>query len=140
MSRSLSVEVVTPAATIFQGEAEMVVAMTTDGEVGILPLHVPIVAELAPGELRLKQGTVEDTQVFATYGGYLQCADDHMIILTDNAINAKAIDVAALEAEKASLEERIKALPADAFDERAELEHELVWTSNCVKVGKKNTK
>lgn len=140
MSRSLSVEVVTPAATIFKGEAEMVVAMTTDGEVGILPLHVPIVAELAPGELRLKQGAVENTQVFATYGGYLQCADDHMIILTDNAIDAKSIDVAALEAEKASLEERINALPSDALDERAELEHELVWTSNCIKVGKKHTK
>lgn len=139
MSRSLSVEVVTPSATLYKGEAEMVVAMTTDGEIGVLPLHVPIVAELAPGELRLKQGSAEDTKYFATYGGYLQCADDRMIILTDNAVDATQIDVAALEEEVQSLKSRIDALPKDALDERAELEHELDWTSNCVKVGKRHS-
>lgn len=140
MSRTLSVEVVTPAATIYKGEAEMVVAMTTDGEVGILPLHEPIVAELAPGELRLKQDTAENTQVFATYGGYLQCAEDRMIVLTDNAVDAKSLDSSALEAEVASLEARIAALPEDAVDERTKLQHELEWTSNCIKVAKKHHK
>ena len=139
MSRSLSVEVVTPSATLYKGEVEMVVAMTTEGEVGILPLHVPIVAELAPGELRLKKGSAEDTQYFATYGGYLQCADDRMIVLTDNAVDARNIDVASLEQEATSLAERIKALPSDALDERAELERELEWTQNCIKVGKRHT-
>jgi len=140
MVRSLTVEVVTPSATVYKGEVEMVVATTTGGEVGILPLHAPIVAELAAGELRLKKGTAEETEVFATYGGYLQCAEDHMIVLTDNAVNIKDVDIAELERSLKSLDDRIKALPKSAVDELNGLTRELEWTTNTYMIAKRHKK
>ncbi|MBK5211689.1 MAG: ATP synthase F1 subunit epsilon [Coriobacteriia bacterium] len=140
MARSLTVEVVTPSATVYKGEVEMVVATTTGGEVGILPLHAPIVAELATGELRLKKGTAEETEVFATYGGYIQCADDRMIVLTDNAVNVKDVDINELEGLLKSLEDRIKSLPESAVDERGGLTREFEWTTNMCMIAKRHKK
>lgn len=140
MVRSLTVEVVTPSATVYKGEVEMVVATTTGGEVGILPLHAPIVAELAAGELRLKKGAAEETEVFATYGGYLQCAEDHMIVLTDNAVDIKNVDIAELERSLKSLDDRIKALPKGAVDELNGLTRELEWTTNTFMIAKRHKK
>lgn len=134
MARTLLVEVVTPSAVVFKDEVEMVVATTTEGEIGIMPLHAPIVAELAAGELRLKKGSdAASTIFFATFGGYLQFADDRMIILADNAINVSEVDVPEVESSL----ERLKARVADAADGQDEevdvdaLEREIEWLENC---------
>ena len=140
MASTLLVEVVTPEATVFNGEAEMLIATTTTGEIGILPLHAPIVAELAAGELRLKMGAVDEVVVFATYGGYLQFAEDRAIILTDLAVDVRHADVVALEAEILALEARIKNTPADAVDELAAHNREMEWLKNCVCVAKRHKK
>lgn len=138
MARTMSVEVVTPAASIYNGEAEMVVATTTGGEVGILPLHIPIVAELAAGEIRLKNGGGDNDKVFATYGGYLQFAEDRMIVLTDNAVDVTEIDTAELESTVEGLNKRLESLAEDAIDDRAAIEHELAWTQSCIKTAKRH--
>lgn len=131
MARTLYVEVVTPSAVVFNDEVEMVVATTTEGEVGILPLHAPIVAELAPGELRLRKGATPDTAIFfATYGGYLQFADDRMIVLADNAINVAEVDVSEVESSLARLTARLDASEDDSADRDA-LEREIEWLENC---------
>lgn len=141
MTRTLLVEVVSPEANLFKGEATLVVATTTAGEVGILPLHAPIVAELAVGELRLKMGNnPEDTEVFSVYGGYLQCAEDHMVVIADLAINAKSADITALEDDLESAKARINDVPKDAIDELAALEREVRWVTNCIKVAKRHQK
>jgi F-type H+-transporting ATPase subunit epsilon len=85
MARSLLVEVITPDATIFSGEVELVVASEPDGEIGILPLHAPLVAQLGEGQLRLKRVGVDAPEIYLTKGGYLQVAEDKAIILTDSA-------------------------------------------------------
>jgi len=85
MARTLQVEVVTPDEKIFDGEVKSIVVTAPDGEVGILPMHAPLIAELGEGALRLTR--VEDGVVvqFMTKGGYLQIAEDRAIILTDSA-------------------------------------------------------
>lgn len=138
MARTLAVEVVTPSAVVYRDEVEMVIATTTTGEIGIYPLHAPIVAELAVGEIRLKKGSAENAVVFATYGGYLQFADDRMIILADNAINVAEMDAVELEARLAELTTRLAAVPADDIDARAEIEREIEWAKNCCHLCKRH--
>lgn len=144
MTRTLLVQVVTPETTLFDGEVEMVIASTTRGEVGILPLHAPIVAELAPGEIRLKRGpSADNTLIYSVYGGYLQCAEDKMIVLAEGAVDLSAVDSAALTADidaiKAKVAEAAEAADADA-DEIAELNRELAWAENALAVGARRKK
>jgi F-type H+-transporting ATPase subunit epsilon len=91
MARTLLVEVVTPERILYTNEVELVVAPTIDGEVGILPLHSPLVGALKPGEVRVKIG--DTTEWFAISGGYIQVHEDKVIILADNAAEASQIDV-----------------------------------------------
>lgn len=143
MARTLLVQVVTPETTLFSGEVEMVIATTTRGEVGILPLHAPIVAELAPGEIRLKRGaTPESTLIYSVYGGYLQCAEDKMIVLAEGAVDLGELDSTALAADIESLKERIDAAAEniEEADEVAELNRELVWAENALAVGSRRKK
>lgn len=140
MARTLQVEVVTPSAVVFKDEVEMVVATTTEGEVGILPLHAPIVAELAPGELRLRKGAGPETTIFfATFGGYLQFADDRMIILADNAINVADVDVPQVESSLERLTARLaQAKDSDEGDADA-LAREIEWLENCCVVANRRS-
>lgn len=143
MARTLLVQVVSPEATLFEGEVEMVVASTTNGEIGVLAMHAPIVAELAPGALRLKKavgGSAEDVTVFSVYAGYLQFAEDKMIVLADGAVNIGHVDLDDLKADIESLKQRLAALPESASDERGELERELAWAENTLAVSGKHRK
>ena len=73
----------------------MVVASTPDGEIGILPLHAPIVTTLAPGEVRLRFGDgAADWEFFSISGGYLQVHEDKVIVLADAAVAVSQIDAA----------------------------------------------
>ena len=77
----LKVSVISPEATLFEGEVESLVAPAFDGEVGILPRHAPMVTLLGTGELRLGAGGAR----FKVAGGFLQVADDHVRIVTEHA-------------------------------------------------------
>lgn len=139
MERTLLVEVVSPEANLYKGEATMVVATTTAGELGILPLHAPLVAELAPGELRLKHGDdLSNMDVFSVFGGYLSVAEDHLIVLADLAINMRDAQTDKLEANIESAKVRLGDLPKDADDDRAALDHEIEWLINCLTVAKRH--
>ncbi len=76
MARTLLVEIVTPERIVYTNEVEMVIAPTIDGEIGILPLHIPLVTVLAPGELRVRHNEGKDVEWFAVSGGYLQVHED----------------------------------------------------------------
>lgn len=139
MTRTLLVEVVSPEANLYKGEVNMVVAPTTGGEIGILPLHAPIVAELAAGELRLKKGASNDeVEVFSVFGGYLQCAEDRIVVLADLAINAKSCNISKLEEELAAAKVRFDDTPVDSVDERAAIEREIAWISGTIKVASRH--
>jgi F-type H+-transporting ATPase subunit epsilon len=132
MARTLIAEIVTPEKIVYTNEVEMVVAPTIDGEVGILPLHAPLVGVLQPGEVRVKFG--DTTEWFAVSGGYIQVHEDKVIVLADDAEIASQIDVERARQAKALAEQRLGELSADA-EERDALERDLQWCETCIAVG-----
>jgi len=138
MERTLLVELVSPDANLYKGEATSVIVTTKLGELGIYPLHISMVAELAPGEMRIKHGdNVADMDIFSIYGGYMSVAEDHMLVLADNAIDVTKADSNKIEADIESAALRLAELPEDAVDERLAVEHEIDWLKNCLTVAKR---
>ena len=87
----LSVELVTAERRVVaEDDVDMVVAPASEGDVGILPRHAPLLATLRPGRLRIKKGGGE-TEMAVT-GGFLQVNRDRVIILADAAERAEEID------------------------------------------------
>ncbi len=83
MADRLTVSVISPERTLYEGEADLVVAPAWDGEVGILRRHAPMLALLGQGDLRIRLGTRE--QSFYVAGGFLQVADDRVTVLSERA-------------------------------------------------------
>jgi F-type H+-transporting ATPase subunit epsilon len=82
----LTVSVISPERTLFEGQASQVVAPAYDGEVGILTGHAPMMALLGVGTLRVSSGGGE--QRFAIEGGFLQVVDNNVRVVTEKAAAA----------------------------------------------------
>ena len=127
MERTLLCEIVTPERIVYTNEVKMVIAPTIDGEVGILPLHAPLVSALRPGEIRVRHAD-DEVEWFAVSGGYIQVHEDKVIILADHAAAASQIDI---ERERRALElakQRMDELPHEAPEaEINACELELKW-------------
>jgi F-type H+-transporting ATPase subunit epsilon len=82
----LTVSVISPERTIFEGEADMVVAPAWDGEIGVLRGHAPMLVLLGAGDLRVTSGGAE--QRFHVAGGFMQVADDIVTVLSESAAAA----------------------------------------------------
>ena len=96
-------KLVTPAKLIFKGDAELVIAVTTEGEEGILPRHAPFLAALKPGVLRanIVQDGASRRLELATGEGFMQALPDRVTVLTDEAVTFEEVDVAQTRAELA---------------------------------------
>lgn len=79
----LNVSLVSPERTLFEGEADSLVAPAFDGQVGIMSMHAPMLTLLASGELRLN--TAGGERKFTVFGGFLEVADDRVRIVTEKA-------------------------------------------------------
>lgn len=90
---TMQVELVSAERRLWSGEAEMVVARTTEGEIGILPGHAPMLGELGSGVLRIIRGA-EDEVVAAIHGGFLSVAASGVSVLADIAEMGPDIDKA----------------------------------------------
>ncbi len=86
MSDALKVSVISPERVLFEGSARGVIAPAFDGEVGILPLHAPLMTLLGKGLLRID--TAEGEQRYAVDGGFLQVVDDLVRVVTERATAA----------------------------------------------------
>ena len=118
MARTLLAEIVTPERILYTNEAQFVAAKTTDGDVGILPLHAPLVATLDAGEVRVQIGpTSADWEWFAVSGGYLQVHEDKVIILADQAEIASQIDPARARESADKARTHVDELRASGADE-----------------------
>ena len=82
----LHVVVISPEQTVFDGEADAVVAPAWDGEIGILRGHAPLMALLGAGEMRITRGAVVER--FRIDGGFLQVVDNVVTVLSEKAENA----------------------------------------------------
>ena len=99
MAMTIHVDIVSAESEIFSGTAEMVFAPAVMGEVGILPGHAPLLTQLKPGEVRVKNGDSEES--FYVSGGMLEVQPHVVTVLSDTALRAKDIDeAAALEAKQ----------------------------------------
>lgn len=114
----LQVEIITAEREVFNGEADMVVAPGSEGQLGILPKHAPLLTGLAIGELRLKQGG--DETVLALSGGFMEVSHDQVTILADTAERAEDIDEARAEEARRRAEERRNQSQSDMDQVRAE--------------------
>ena len=88
----LAVEIVTAERAVLRDSADMVIAPSVEGVVGILPRHAPMIALLKAGELRLKKGG--DELAVAIAGGIMQVEPMRVIVLADAAERADEIDEA----------------------------------------------
>lgn len=85
---TLQVELVAADRKVWEGEAEMVVARTVDGELGILPGHTPLLGVLVEGEVRIS--TEQGTHTATIDGGFLSVDRDQVIIVAE-AVDASKI-------------------------------------------------
>lgn len=94
--RRLQVELVAADRTVWTGEADMVIARTADGDVGILVDHAPLLGTLADGAVLVRRHGA-DPVAAVVHGGFLSVADNRVGILAEEADLAQDIDVAAAE-------------------------------------------
>jgi F-type H+-transporting ATPase subunit epsilon len=90
---TLQVELVAVERKIWSGEATMVIARTTEGELGVLPGHAPLLGELAEGGVVTIRTESGDDVVVAAHGGFLSVTERGVSILAENAEISTEIDV-----------------------------------------------
>ena len=88
---TMNVELVAPDRIVWSGEAEMVSARTTEGDIGILPNHEPMLGVLVEHPVRIKRSG-EDELVAAVLGGFLSVTRDTVSILAESVEMADEID------------------------------------------------
>ncbi|SEJ64137.1 F-type H+-transporting ATPase subunit epsilon [Bhargavaea ginsengi] len=116
---TIKVNIVTPDGPVYDSDVNMVIAVTTTGELGILPGHIPMVAPLEIGAVRLNKDS--STERVAVSGGFLEVRPDQVTILAQSAELAEDIDTArAIEAKKRA-EQRLQQKQGDLDAKRAEL-------------------
>jgi len=138
MARTLLCEIVTPERIAYTNEVEMVVAPTIDGEIGVLPLHAPLVSVLRPGEIRVKWNADKDVEWFAVSGGYVQIHEDKVIILADDAEIVSKID---LDRARHALEltrQRMESIAVEDADEVSACERDLRWCELQVELAERH--
>jgi F-type H+-transporting ATPase subunit epsilon len=110
--KTIPFRLITPVAVAYEGEAELVIGVGTEGEEGILPSHAPFLTALRPGILRANvvEGGAEKRLEFATSDGFMQALPDRLVILVDAALTRDAIDVGAARADLEAATARQKEL------------------------------
>jgi F-type H+-transporting ATPase subunit epsilon len=95
MPNAVAFTLITPRAIVFEGDAELVIAVGTEGEVGILAQHAPFLTALRPGVLRanVRDGAGIMRMELACGEGFLQALPDKITVLTDAAYAADEVDV-----------------------------------------------
>jgi F-type H+-transporting ATPase subunit epsilon len=87
----LQLEIVTPEKLAYQGEVDSVQLPGSEGELGVLPHHAPLISTLGAGELRLRKGGEDES--FAIVGGFLQVLPDKVVVMAETADMASEIDL-----------------------------------------------
>ena len=111
MSKTLKLQIVTPEATVYSEDVDMVTLPAVEGQIGILPNHVRMMTQMVPGEMIVRKG---GQPVFlAVGGGLVEVTGESVSILTDLAIAVDSIDEAKAEEARqraaARLREKISA-------------------------------
>lgn len=96
---TIHVEVVTQERKVFEeAEADIVVLPGSEGEMGVLPRHAPLLTTMGYGELIVRKGSAEER--FAIYGGVVDVRPDKVVVLADLAESSFALDIREIEAAR----------------------------------------
>ncbi len=114
---TLHVDIVSAEGEIFSGEAAMVFAPASQGDVGIAPRHAPLLTNLRPGDLRVETPEGEEKFFYVT-GGVLEVQPHMVTVLADSAMHGADLDEAAARAAQEAAEKAV----GEAGDKKS-LEH-----------------
>jgi len=115
----MTVEVVTPERVVYSGQAEMVIARGVQGDLGILPNHMPMVTPLKTAPVQIKvEG--DQTMRMAVSGGFMEVRGDKVTILAETAELPGDIDVERAKAAKERAEKRLAEKYPEIDFQRAE--------------------
>ncbi|MGO8830979.1 MAG: F0F1 ATP synthase subunit epsilon [Steroidobacteraceae bacterium] len=107
MAHTIHVDIVSAEGQIFSGDATMVFAPGSQGELGIAPRHAPLLTTLKAGEVRVQEEGQEE-HVFYVGGGALEVQPHLVTVLADTAARARDLDEAAAQAAKQRAEDAIR--------------------------------
>jgi F-type H+-transporting ATPase subunit epsilon len=107
MANTIHVDIVSAEGQIFSGEATMLFAPGSQGELGIYPRHAPLLTTLTAGEVRV-QTEGQDEQSFFVGGGAMEIQPHLVTVLADTAVRAKDLDEAAAIAAKQRAEDAVR--------------------------------
>ena len=136
MANTLKLEIVTPDAKIFSDDVDMVTLTGAEGEMGIMPNHVPLMTQLCAGEIVAHKG--QDTIFLAVGDGFVQVTGDRVAILTDMAIRAENIDEARAEEARLRAEARLAEKITD--EEAARIQGALVHAAIQLRIKRRRRK
>jgi F-type H+-transporting ATPase subunit epsilon len=95
MAHTLKLEIVTPEGVVYSKDVNMVTLPALEGQMGVLPHHVPLMTQVIPGEIIVR--TAGQEAFLAVGGGLVHITGDRVAILTDMAVAADSIDEAKAE-------------------------------------------
>jgi F-type H+-transporting ATPase subunit epsilon len=127
------VEVLTPEGEVFAEEVEMLSTVTAVGSIGILARHEPLLAMLEPTELRLYRSETEIVR-YAQAEGYLQFADNHALVLVEEAVRPEDLDRELLQ-EKLTEARGAAERASEGSEERARARREIARCEAFLAVG-----
>jgi F-type H+-transporting ATPase subunit epsilon len=123
----LQLEIVTPEKLAYSDEVDSVQLPGSEGELGVLPHHAPLISTLGAGELRLRKGGQEES--FAIVGGFLQVLPDKVVVMAETADMASEIDLEKAQEARRNAEQVLESgyvEGADLAAARASLQASLI--------------
>ena len=136
MAATLKLEIVTPEAKIYSEDVEMITLTGIDGEMGIYPLHMPLMTQLVAGEIIVRKG---GENIFLAVGdGFVQVTGQRVAVLTDMAVRAENIDEAAAEQALQRAEARLAHKLSD--EEAATVQASIAHATVQIKVKQRHKK
>ncbi len=136
MAATLKLEIVTPEAKTYSDDVDMVTLTGRDGEMGILPQHMPLMTELVAGEIIVRKGG--ETIYLVVGDGFVQVTGDRVSILTDMAIAADDIDEAKVQEALQLAEKRLAQKLSD--EEAAHIQAALAHATTQLNVKRRRSK
>lgn len=136
MANTLRLEIVTPQEKAYSEDVEMVVLPGVDGEMGIYPMHIPVMTEIKPGELKIVKDGIESD--FAVGEGFVEITQTKVIVLTDLAIGVALIDEHAVQYAIERAEAALRQAEAMTAEEIAAAEASLQRSVVQLRIKKKH--
>lgn len=119
MADVFKLEIITPDKTFYQGEAQMVELTTTEGQIGVYARHIPLTAIVAPGLLKIHEGS--EVKTATLMAGFIQVMPEQVTIMAEVAEWPEEIDEKRAQEAKGRAEKRLAGGGAELDVARAEL-------------------